>query len=93
MHESIVYEDITRDDSIDATRGARRPGIPKAGGDVHRPDDLGEREAERLHGWIHDGDRPRVRKLLCGGDREGAMMQPTLLEPTYLPRITDVVCQ
>ena len=40
---------------------------------------ISEREAERLHGWINeavDGGG----KLLCGGKRDGAMLDATLLE-------------
>jgi acyl-CoA reductase-like NAD-dependent aldehyde dehydrogenase len=40
---------------------------------------ISEKEAARLHGWIAEAiDRGAV--LLCGGKREGAMLEATLLE-------------
>jgi acyl-CoA reductase-like NAD-dependent aldehyde dehydrogenase len=36
-------------------------------------------EAERLHGWIRDAVAAGAT-LLCGGERDGAMLEPTLLE-------------
>ncbi len=36
-------------------------------------------EAERLHGWIDEAVAAGAR-VLCGGEREGAMLQATLLE-------------
>ncbi len=40
---------------------------------------ISEKEAERLHGWINEAVQSGG-KLLCGGEREGAMLQATLLE-------------
>ena len=40
---------------------------------------ISQREAERLHGWIESAVAAGG-KLLCGGQREGAMLQATLLE-------------
>ena len=40
---------------------------------------ISEREAERLHGWI-DEAVAGGGKLLCGGKRNGAMLDATLLE-------------
>ena len=40
---------------------------------------ISEREAERLHGWI-DEAVAAGGKLLCGGKRDGAMLDATLLE-------------
>jgi acyl-CoA reductase-like NAD-dependent aldehyde dehydrogenase len=39
---------------------------------------ISEKEAERLEGWIRG--RGGRRALLCGGKREGAMLEATLLE-------------
>ena len=47
-------------------------------------------EAERLQGWI-DSALDAGAKLLCGGNREGAMLEATLLED--VPREQSVVCQ
>jgi len=40
---------------------------------------ISEKEATRLHGWIESAVASGAT-LLCGGDREGAMLQATLLE-------------
>jgi acyl-CoA reductase-like NAD-dependent aldehyde dehydrogenase len=40
---------------------------------------ISDKEASRLHGWIEDA-LGRGAKLLCGGGREGAMLEATLLE-------------
>ena len=40
---------------------------------------ISEGEASRLHGWINDAVAAGAT-LLCGGDREGTMLQATLLE-------------
>ncbi|RLT95031.1 aldehyde dehydrogenase family protein [Ketobacter sp.] len=40
---------------------------------------ISEAEASRLHGWINDAVAAGAT-LLCGGDREGTMLQATLLE-------------
>jgi acyl-CoA reductase-like NAD-dependent aldehyde dehydrogenase len=51
---------------------------------------ISEKEALRLEGWIRaavDGGA----KLLCGGKRDGAMLEATLLEDA--PVDSDVVCQ
>jgi len=40
---------------------------------------ISENEAERLHGWINDALN-RGATLLCGGERNGNMLQATLLE-------------
>lgn len=51
---------------------------------------ISENEASRLHGWI-DAAIAAGAKLLCGGKREGAMLDATLLED--VPPDQDVVCQ
>ena len=40
---------------------------------------ISEKEAKRLEGWIHE-TREAGGKVLCGGNRNGAMLEPTLLE-------------
>jgi acyl-CoA reductase-like NAD-dependent aldehyde dehydrogenase len=40
---------------------------------------ISEKEAARLDGWIQDAVKAGA-KLLCGGKREGAMLEATLLE-------------
>ena len=51
---------------------------------------ISEKEATRLHGWIESAVAGGA-DLLCGGGREGAMLEATLLE--NVPRDQDVVCQ
>jgi len=51
---------------------------------------ISEGEAERLDGWIQSAVG-RGAKVLCGGKREGAMLEATLLE--NVPAGEDVVCR
>ena len=51
---------------------------------------ISEGEASRLDGWIQSAIRAGAT-LLCGGKREGTMLEATLLED--VPRGEDVVCQ
>ncbi len=51
---------------------------------------ISEKEASRLHGWIEQAVA-RGATLLCGGGREGAMLEATLLEG--VPRGCDVYAQ
>lgn len=51
---------------------------------------ISEKEATRLHGWIRDAI-DRGAKALCGGNRFGAMLEPTVLE--NVPSDADVSCQ
>jgi acyl-CoA reductase-like NAD-dependent aldehyde dehydrogenase len=51
---------------------------------------ISEREAERLDGWIRAATAAGA-KLLCGGGREGAMLEATLLEDVAPGQ--DVVCR
>ena len=51
---------------------------------------ISEKEATRLHGWIQDAVS-KGAKLLCGGDRQGAMLQATLLED--VPADCDAYCK
>ena len=86
VHESL-YADF-RDRLVEATRKLRS-GDPKDEETFLGPM-ISEREAERLHGWIRSAVAAGAR-LLCGGGREGAMLEATLLEEVD-PR-SDVVCQ
>ena len=51
---------------------------------------ISEREAMRLQGWIEDAVS-RGATLLCGGQREGAMLEATLLEG--VPKDADACAQ
>lgn len=48
---------------------------------------ISDKEAERLHGWIEAAVK-RGAKVLCGGRREGRMLEPTLLD--NVPADSDV---
>ncbi len=47
-------------------------------------------DAERLEGWIRSA-RARGARLLCGGQRDGAVLEATLLE--NVPKVEPIVCQ
>ncbi|MEN8160162.1 MAG: aldehyde dehydrogenase family protein [Myxococcota bacterium] len=51
---------------------------------------ISEGEAKRLEGWIQDAVAGGAKRL-CGGGREGAMLEATLLED--VPRTSDVCAQ
>jgi acyl-CoA reductase-like NAD-dependent aldehyde dehydrogenase len=51
---------------------------------------ISEKEATRLHGWIESAVAAGAT-CLCGGKREGAMLEATLLED--VPSSTEVSCQ
>jgi acyl-CoA reductase-like NAD-dependent aldehyde dehydrogenase len=51
---------------------------------------ISEKEAARLHGWIESAVEAGAT-LLCGGGREGAMLEATLLEGVSADE--EVVCQ
>jgi len=51
---------------------------------------ISEGEAERLDGWIQSAVESGA-KVLCGGKRDGAMLEATLLED--VPEGEDVVCK
>ena len=48
---------------------------------------ISEKEATRLHNWVEEAIAAGG-KLLCGGKREGAMLDATLLED--VPNVTRV---
>src|SRR5262245_19120890 len=86
VHEA-VYDEL-RDRLVRATR-ALVMGDPKDERTFIGPM-ISESEAERLHGWIESAVA-RGARLLCGGRREGAMLEATLLED--VPPSEDVVCK
>lgn len=85
IHEQ-VYEGF-RDKLIAATRDIKM-GNPKDEETFIGPM-ISESEAARLHGWIEAAIQ-RGATLLCGGKREGAMLEATLLE--NVPVDADIVC-
>jgi acyl-CoA reductase-like NAD-dependent aldehyde dehydrogenase len=85
-HES-VYEGL-RERLVTAT-AALKMGDPKDEETFIGPM-ISVGEAERLEAWIQSA-LAGGGKLLCGGKREGAMLEATLLED--VPPDEDVVCQ
>lgn len=76
----IIHEDIydtLRDKLVERT-ASLVAGDPKSRETFIGPM-ISEKEATRLKGWIDDAVTAGA-KLLCGGAREGAMLQATLLE-------------
>lgn len=76
----IVHQDIYdrfRDMMVEKVRGLKS-GDPKDRDTFIGPM-ISEDEAERLDGWIADAVAGGAR-LLCGGERTGAMLEATLLE-------------
>jgi acyl-CoA reductase-like NAD-dependent aldehyde dehydrogenase len=86
VHRS-VYEPF-RDKLVAATRKLKM-GDPKDPETFIGPM-ISEGEASRLDGWIQSAVRAGAT-LLCGGRREGTMLEATLLE--NVPKGEDVVCQ
>jgi len=82
-----VYDDF-KARLVDATRDLES-GDPKQESTFIGPM-ISESEAERLEGWIGEAVSAGAR-VLCGGERQGAILEATLLEdvPAHLP----VVCQ
>ena len=73
---SKVYEAF-RTALVEKTR-ALESGDPKLESTFIGPM-ISEKEATRLHGWVEAAVEAGAT-LLCGGDREGAMLEATLLE-------------
>lgn len=73
---SDVY-DAFKEKLLEKTR-ALKSGDPKDPETFIGPM-ISEGEAERLHGWIKDA-LDRGATLLCGGERDGNMLQASLLE-------------
>lgn len=65
-------------DKLTAAVKALRSGDPKDENTFIGPM-ISEKEAKRLHDWVLDATA-KGAKLLAGGDREGALLQATLLE-------------
>lgn len=86
VHEDVV--DSFREQLISAT-SALEMGDPKDESVFIGPM-ISEKEAMRLEGWIRDAEKDGAR-LLCGGRREGALLQATLLED--VPGTADLVCK
>ncbi|MEM7205933.1 MAG: aldehyde dehydrogenase family protein [Planctomycetota bacterium] len=86
VHDAI-YDDL-RQRLVAATKELRA-GDPKLEETFLGPM-ISTREAERLHGWIEEAVTAGAT-LLCGGRRDGAMLEATLLD--NVPPTLDVVCQ
>jgi acyl-CoA reductase-like NAD-dependent aldehyde dehydrogenase len=86
VHERIYAE--LRDRLVERTR-ALKMGNPRDPETFIGPM-ISEKEAARLHGWVEDAVR-RGGKLLCGGKREGTMLEATLLED--VPKACSVVTE
>jgi acyl-CoA reductase-like NAD-dependent aldehyde dehydrogenase len=86
VHESL-YERF-REKLVSATK-ALKMGDPKDPNTFIGPM-ISEGEASRLAGWIQSAVGAGAT-LLCGGKREGTMLEATLLED--VPKNEDVVCQ
>jgi acyl-CoA reductase-like NAD-dependent aldehyde dehydrogenase len=86
VHEA-VYDEL-RERLIAATR-ALVMGDPKDERTFVGPM-ISEAEATRLHRWIESAVA-RGARLLCGGTRDGAMLEATLLDD--VPPSEDVVCK
>ncbi|MFK8019906.1 MAG: aldehyde dehydrogenase family protein [Pseudomonadales bacterium] len=75
IHESI-YDDLRG--RLVARAKALVSGDPKEESTFIGPM-ISESEATRLHGWIEEAQREGAT-LLCGGERQGSMLDATLLE-------------
>jgi len=75
IHEDIY--DAFKERLVEKTK-TLRAGDPKDEETFIGPM-ISEKEALRLHGWIADAVA-RGATVLCGGNREGAMLEATLLE-------------
>jgi acyl-CoA reductase-like NAD-dependent aldehyde dehydrogenase len=74
-HEA-VYEEL-REKLVTAARSLKT-GDPREGDTFVGPM-ISEQEAARLQGWVDEAVQAGAT-VLCGGTREGLLMQPTLLE-------------
>jgi len=86
VHER-VYDEL-RKRLVDATR-ALKMGDPKDPDTFIGPM-ISDAEAQRLEGWIRSA-REAGATLLCGGTREGRMLEATLLEG--VPRGEPLYCE
>ncbi|MFQ5599817.1 MAG: aldehyde dehydrogenase family protein [Candidatus Krumholzibacteriia bacterium] len=87
LGNEVVYEEL-RARLVAATRKLVM-GDPKEESTFIGPM-ITEGEAERLEAWIRSA-LDRGGKLLCGGRREGAMLEATLLED--VPKDESIVCK
>lgn len=87
LGHASIYEDL-REKLVEKT-AALKMGDPRDEDTFIGPM-ISDSEAERLHGWIESAIG-RGAKRLCGGKREGRMLEATLLED--VPKDEDVVCQ
>ncbi len=85
-HESI-YDEL-KAKLVEATR-ALKMGDPKEEDTFIGPM-ISEREAQRLEGWVKRATEAGA-KLLCGGERQGAMLSPAILEDA--PADTEIVAE
>ncbi len=85
-HESL-YDELRQ--KLVAKTGTLKMGNPRDEDTFIGPM-ISVGEAERLHGWIESAVANGA-KLLCGGKRDGNMLEATLLED--VPKAEDVVCQ
>jgi acyl-CoA reductase-like NAD-dependent aldehyde dehydrogenase len=86
VHESILAP--LREALVQATT-ALKMGDPKLEDTFIGPV-ISEKDAMRLEGWIQSA-RSRGARVLCGGKRQGSMLEPTLLED--VPRDEPIVCK
>ncbi len=86
VHESILAP--LREALVQATT-ALKMGDPKLEDTFIGPV-ISEKDAMRLEGWIQSA-RARGARVLCGGKRQGSMLEPTLLE--NVPRDEPLVCK
>lgn len=86
VHESL-YDKLKR--KFVAKTKKLKAGDPKKK-DTFLGPMISEEAAERLHGWITEAKKSGA-KILCGGKRDGAMLDATVLE--NVPDDADVSCQ
>lgn len=86
VHASLY--DRFRDQLVEKTKALRK-GDPKDESTFIGPM-ISEKEARRLHGWIESAVEAGAT-LLCGGQRDGAMLDATLLENVSAGQ--EVVCE
>ena len=75
IHEQVY--DSVRDKLVAATKALPK-GDPRSRDTFIGPM-ISEKEAQRLEGWVHEAVAAGAT-LLCGGSRNGAMLDATLLE-------------
>ena len=86
VHQSL-YESLKR--KFVAKTKKLKTGDPKDKNTFLGPM-INEEAAERLHGWIQDAKKSGA-KILCGGKRDGSMLDATVLE--NVADAADVNCQ